>query len=358
MDKKPTIFFFFPYYHTGGAEKVHLEIVKCFSGFSPRVYFTDRSRDNKNKKEFYNNSRAFNFFGINNKIKLVENVLAFFLAKKINKTDGALVFGSNSRFFYSLIKKLNKEIKVIDLVHWLDGEMGKIIIKNSGEVNRRVVVTKAILPVLESAYPKAGVSRQEMKKIRVIENFVPVTQVINKDYEDKLQVIYIGRDTYEKRAALAFQIANNLNHNKNIVFTFVGRGLKRLGKEQNNGSDTIDLIKDGNKMEELYKKAHVIILTSLFEGFPFVVMEAMSFGVVPVVTAVGGLPEHLQDKYNSLLTNNSNVDGIVSDIVDSIVKLEKDRGLLKTLSENANCYSKEHFSKNDFCIKYKKIMEE
>jgi glycosyltransferase involved in cell wall biosynthesis len=355
INNNKKIFFFFPYYHTGGAEKVHLQVVKCFSENQCVVFFTDRSRDKKNKKEFKENARCFNFFGIGNKVVFIEKLFVILLSYYINKKDNSVVFGSNSRFFYSLAPKLKNNIKVIDLVHWLDGEMGKIIIKNSGEVDKRIVVTKAILPVLEKEYRAEKIDSGLMSKVKVIENCVSIPPKPKKNFHDKLKILYIGRNTDEKRPWLAVSVWEKLKNNKNFDFIFIGRGLKKIIP---NHIEVIELIEKEEEMNKVYKDAHIIILTSIFEGFPCVIMEAMSQAVAPITTAVGGLPVHLKNNQNALLVENNSEDEIVNNIVKYLLLLDQDRSLLEKLSANVYEYAKQNFSCNNFKDNYRNLIND
>jgi len=46
------IYFFFPVYHIGGAEKVHANIIKCVKQLSPIIFFTKKSNNNAFKNLF------------------------------------------------------------------------------------------------------------------------------------------------------------------------------------------------------------------------------------------------------------------------------------------------------------------
>jgi len=353
-DKKKIIYFFFPYYHTGGAEKLHLYIAKCFSEDDIRIYFTDRSRDNKNKKNFYSLAKCINFFGLNNKIRLFEKIFVYFLSKQINRKENAVVFGSNSRFFYSLIKQLDNNIRKVDLVHWLGGGgLSDIIIKNTPFLTHRVVVTKLIKPILKEMYEKAGFEHTQNDKTVIIENWVPLAKKTKKDYMGKLKILYVGRNTYEKRTELAISVWRKLKVNKNLEFLFVGPGLESI---VSNKEIAVGLVKDDYEMEELYRNSHIIMLTSIFEGFPYVIMEGMVYGAVPITTAVGGISGHLQHGVNSVLILEKNPDKIINDIAGYINELDKDRNKLKILSDNAYDYSVKNFC-HDNCKSYKKLLE-
>src|SRR5262245_50582939 len=45
--KEYRVFFFFPFYHTGGAEKVHAQIAKATGGDDCIIFFTKRSVDDR-----------------------------------------------------------------------------------------------------------------------------------------------------------------------------------------------------------------------------------------------------------------------------------------------------------------------
>src|SRR5215210_6886030 len=53
------LFFFFPFYQIGGAEKVHADIVACVADRRPWVFFTNKSKDAKFKFLFDRSARVF-----------------------------------------------------------------------------------------------------------------------------------------------------------------------------------------------------------------------------------------------------------------------------------------------------------
>jgi len=53
-----------------------------------------------------------------------------------------------------------------------------------------------------------------------------------------------------------------------------------------------------SETQALYKRANVFILPSYKEGFPNSLLEAMSFGLAPIVTGVGGIPDVIKDMVN------------------------------------------------------------
>ncbi len=56
-------------------------------------------------------------------------------------------------------------------------------------------------------------------------------------------------------------------------------------------SDAVDFEGQATSVREAYDSAHVILLTSISEGLPYTLLEAMSSGRATVSTDVGGVPE-------------------------------------------------------------------
>lgn len=85
------------------------------------------------------------------------------------------------------------------------------------------------------------------------------------------------------------------------------------------------------KKTAFLKKIDCFILPSYFEGLPMSLLEAMSFGCVPVTTMVGSIRSVVEPNSNGIaITPHSS-----SDIVEEVIKLQKDRTLLQTLSVKA-----------------------
>lgn len=72
-------------------------------------------------------------------------------------------------------------------------------------------------------------------------------------------------------------------------------------------------------------------MPTYFEGLPMSLLECMSYGVVPVITPVGSIPEVVVDGNNGLFIKVKDTDSIV----DAISKINSDRNLLNRLSVNA-----------------------
>lgn len=355
---KQKIFFFFPYYHVGGAEKAHLQIIKCLYNYNNVVIFTDRSRDTKNKNEFYKNAKCLNLLGVSNKVPFIKKIIVFILSFWINRSKDSIVMGSNSRLFYEIILKINRNVKVVDMIHWLDGKMGGMAVSNTSRVDRRIIITSALKPILEKKYKENNIDRKYLDKIVTIENCVAKPKIVNKDYSQDLNVLYIGRDSCEKRPQLAVNIWKANKNLSNVNFLFIGRGIKKYFSSDERKKVFIKEVFSEEELQDQYSKAHIIFLTSIFEGFPTVFMEAMSDGVVPISTAVGGIPVHLQNELNSLLVKEDDEAQIIQKMSGCILRLNNDRNLLRKLSINAHNYAKNNFWCDNYCKNINKLINE
>jgi glycosyltransferase involved in cell wall biosynthesis len=115
-------------------------------------------------------------------------------------------------------------------------------------------------------------------------------------------------------------------------------------------------VKDKNKVADIYQRSDMLILTSLFEGLPIVVMEMMARGKVILSTAVGGIPDYIENNKNGLLITEANEDEIVAKGVEKIQSLIENEPLRKDLGHAAYAYAQKHFSREVFCKTYRDFL--
>lgn len=63
-------------------------------------------------------------------------------------------------------------------------------------------------------------------------------------------------------------------------------------------------ISDENKMIELYQKAHCLVVPSLYENLPNIIMEAMSCATPTIAYNIGGIPEMVIHNITGLISPN------------------------------------------------------
>lgn len=187
---------------------------------------------------------------------------------------------------------------------------------------------------LKKIYPK--------KVILLNETGCEVRAINNKDknFDGILKVMWVGRMEERKALDLAIESLSNIKDKINFEFTIIGDGpmedyYKKLIQKKN----IQDQCKwkgriQNDEVQYLMKKSHLFLFTSLREGTPHVVTEALQNGL-PVIC-------HNACGHGSVVTNDC---GLKVDMIspkisidffsECLVKLNKDRDLLKKMSDNA-----------------------
>lgn len=109
-----------------------------------------------------------------------------------------------------------------------------------------------------------------------------------------------------------------------------------------------------NDVADLLSASDVFLLTSLSEGIPLTVIEAMAARRPVVATTAGGLPELVTHGASGLLSPVGDSD----DLGRSLVRLFSDPGLQNQLAENAAMRAAEKFSLDAMLNQYRCVYRE
>jgi len=154
------------------------------------------------------------------------------------------------------------------------------------------------------------------------------------------RLLYIGRLSSEKGIAPLMEGVLRLKRKYGLApeLTIAGSGpeedqLKEYVRTLGIGEDVrfLGYVRDNAELSRLYQGSDVFILPSYTEGVPKVILEAMANGLPVVTTAVGGIPEIVQDGLNGLLVPAGDAEAIC----DSIHRILIDNQLRIKLIENA-----------------------
>ena len=97
--------------------------------------------------------------------------------------------------------------------------------------------------------------------------------------------------------------------------------------------------RETSELPAFYKLMNVLVLPSIFEGFPRVVMEASAMGVPAVVTDVKGNREAVLHGRNGLLVPLGDVPALAA----AVVRVLKDRELATKMGVNGRAMARERF---------------
>lgn len=236
--------------------------------------------------------------------------------------------------------------------------METISLPHVARINRRIVIDYNTFHSLERMYAAAGVAVDLLERVDVVENgvAVPAVQPV-KGSSKRLQALYVGRGSKEKRVHLVGRVASACRERGLAVdFTLVGDLEGAIDAADRPHCRFTGEIQDPGRLAEVYRASDLLLLTSEREGFPLVVMEAMAHGVVPVTTDVGGIGRHLHHGENGFLVSNcQDEEEIVQSLVRVVEEACRDRQWLLRLSSAAYAYAARHFSGAAFRCYYEKL---
>lgn len=102
---------------------------------------------------------------------------------------------------------------------------------------------------------------------------------------------------------------------------------------------------------ELWKGANVLVLPSHTEGLPCALLECMAAGIVPVVTAVGGIGDAVQDRVHGLLVPPRDP----RQLADALEVLHEDREALRRMALAGRQHIAERYSLARFQADFRKL---
>ncbi len=150
-----------------------------------------------------------------------------------------------------------------------------------------------------------------------IEKYIP--DKVKKIDKDNLKVVTTGRITYAKNPTLFNRIAEI---NKNIQFTWVGQG--ELFNTLKSKNIFITGWKEKNELYNFINLSDVFMMTSLWEGLPLSLLEAMALKKICIVSNIGACNHIITNGVNGFICNNLNdYNNILKDIKNNKYDLEK-----------------------------------
>lgn len=205
------------------------------------------------------------------------------------------------------------------------------------------------------------------KKIRVIDNGIDLERFRNiednckKEFdilENRTVLGIIGNLSNEKGHKYLIDAVEMLEKtHKEILVLVVGDG--RLKEQLKNYVQKIGLNKNfiftgiRKDIPQLLNTIDIFLITSVKEGLPMVLLEAMAAHKTIVATRVGAIPKVITDKVNGMLVPPRKPE----EISKAINELIKDNNKRKQLSKQAYVDVVESYSSTKMCKQYVKEYE-
>ena len=327
--KQYDYYFFFPFYHLGGAEKIHLQIAQLAKGKKALIVFTRFSNNEGFLKEFKQigiDIEIASAYTNNNILRLPLNLIARgYYAARVNK-DHAKVFNGQSNFGYKISPWIADSVHQFELIHSFNS-FSWIRIPFAQYYRKSVMISQNKIQEHCAQYEKIQAPSNLKERIVYIPNAIaPINNIIEgqlpKKWTAPFKVLYVGRGSEEKRIPEIITVAKKAKENKlPFEFELIGDVSDFIPADASNFVTLAGMINDKEVLNDKYQTAHFIILLSSTEGMPLVILEAMQNGCIPIVTAVGDLPLVIKKDTGFLIQNNN--ESVIVDAYNSLETIAK-----------------------------------
>lgn len=197
------------------------------------------------------------------------------------------------------------------------------------------------------------------RPIDVINNFIcPGTYQPHPEWREvRPTLIHISNFRPVKRVLDCVRILARVRQSVDADLWMVGDGPERMPAERLARDLGIEAnVRFWGKQDQIPKlmpRAHVLLMPSEMESFGLAALEAMSCGVVPVATRVGGVPELIDHEKTGFL-------GAVGDIESQagyVIRLLQEPALLATMAAAARRAAETRFNTNEVIPQYEAIYQ-
>ena len=277
-------------------------------------------------------------------LSIIINVFLFSIAFDRCKTKviihihgGVLNFKKDIRLYQKkiILRNFKRASKIVVL-----GEDEKQFISDFYNINEKRIF------VLPNAVELPGFNKIE-KKLQNSSNNLNVTNIL-----------FLGRVDKNKGLNEIVEALEILKAYHNFVFHLAGTG-EDVDEFVMNCKNALKkkFIYHGvlgyESKKDILLQSDIFLLPSYFEGLPYALLEAMAYGLTPIVTPVGSIPELVIDNQNGLIVPIKNSKGIV----EKIEYLFQNPHEIKRLGTNAYSTIKTDYSLETYIQKLNLIYE-
>jgi len=265
------------------------------------------------------------------------------LRKQCRVTEQAILLGTNPLFafcWYAALGRNKKVQQIISTEHFSITEAGvlsKCIRKCFYRGFTVVTLTDIDLEYIVKTY--------HPKRTVCIPNAIPFEPKGYVFDEDKKTIIALGRLTPQKGFDLLIESFSLIAHkyedwNLLIVGNDYGekRNLQDLIEER--GLVNVAILPAVTDVQPIYEQASFYVMSSRFEGFPMVLLEALGFGLPIVAFDCPTGPRQMVGETNGILVENGNITKLALAMESLMTNQALLLGKAKGAEEKAVLYTK------------------
>jgi glycosyltransferase involved in cell wall biosynthesis len=162
--------------------------------------------------------------------------------------------------------------------------------------------------------------------------------------QNTTRILFIGSDTYQKNVELLIAVWQKFSSKMNLSLTVVGswNSYSRSKVEFQN----VTFLDYTNNISDLYDNHDILVSTSLYEGFPNVVAEALISGVTVVSTPSCSVVKYWAEKLPCFVSSDFSVASfhqLLSEVIFSQSSQEPPKRNIEVLKELFSWDSQEKY---------------
>lgn len=156
-----------------------------------------------------------------------------------------------------------------------------------------------------------------------------------KRYSTDVIFINVARCQPQKNHKLLFEAFTDiLKVHSDLHLLVIGNGFEHSDFMKYNKLSNIHILGEKNNVGDYLLCSDFFILSSIYEGLPISLLEAMSCGVIPVSTSVGGIPDVIKDGVNGYLSQTLDRKGFRKTIIRALNGDVKKENVKKSYEDN------------------------
>lgn len=234
-----------------------------------------------------------------------------------------LFFSKRVRFFHTIHSKAEKEcpIKFLKIVRGYFYKRGTVpvTISQDGSNTFKSYYGLDNDVLIENGRPLLNPSSDQVNLLQSVKN------------SDDLIFVHVGRISNVKNQVLLIKSVQLLNQNSSQKVTLLiigGCRDKALYNELSTlagSDDRVLFLGEKNNIVDYLSMADAFCLSSTHEGMPISLIEALSVGCIPICTAVGGIPEMIEEGETGFLSADTTVNSYRETISRFLASGEKQK---------------------------------
>jgi glycosyltransferase involved in cell wall biosynthesis len=274
--------------------------------------------------------------------------------------DFDLIILNDAPYAQSVLGLLNERTIAIPVLHMSMPTMVYNATANSSNWD----VLSAVSPAARQSAVHSGVDET---RVICIPNGIKISEEWPKGGHDfghmgKLHIVYLGAISHIQKGVLHLPgifkevLKERINFHLEVVGDGpdLGRLRDALAREWSGAEIILHGALPRQRAMEILSHSDILIMPSHFEGLPLVLLEAMSLGVVPVVSRLPGCTDFVvQNRVNGVLVEVGDENGFAN----ALALLNGDRSLLRFFSLSAWETAKGRFSYKQTGTAYLELAE-